>query len=397
LIPIRLHKDKLEDSGPRTDPEKELLLLCTRTTVDADTAARIKIRLRNEINWPALFETALRHGVMPLLYRSLNNTCPDGIPKVFLGRLRDAFYANAAHNAVFSGELLKILRLFETNGIFAVPFKGPALAASVYGNPALRQFGDLDILVRPEEAEPARDLLISNGYQDTSQLSDRHRAAFYRARKVYELVRRDNKILVELHWSVTSWTFFFPLKPSYVWERLVTGSLENTAVRMLSPEDLLLVLCVHGAKHYWSKLGWICDVAELLRVQSGLKWTDVLLQARQLGGTRILYLGLFLAHVLLDAELPREVWQEINSDPVVFQLAAEVQTRLFAEARGELSAANDPAFYLKLRERMRERMACALYLAYLKLPARAKAAVLLSTHGGLAGLKLLRPLFRKTL
>ena len=99
----------------------------------------------------------------------------------------------------------------------------------------------------------------------------------------------------------------------------------------MAPEDLLLILCVHGAKHYWSKLGWICDVAELLRVHPGLKWTALLLQAKQLGGRRILFLGLFLAHVLLGAGLPEEVWKEINADPVVPWLAAKVQTRLFAE------------------------------------------------------------------
>ena len=101
----------------------------------------------------------------------------------------------------------------------------------------------------------------------------------HRARKVYELVRQDEKVLVELHWAITSWTFFFPLNPEHLWERLETGSLEGTPVRTLAPEDLLLILCVHGAKHYWSKLGWICDVAELLRVHPGLKWTALQIQA----------------------------------------------------------------------------------------------------------------------
>ena len=240
-------------------------------------------------------------------------------------------------------------------------------------------------------------ILLSNGYRRLTQISAAHAAAFHRARKVYELVRQDEKILVELHWAITSWTFFFPLNPACLWERLETGSLEDTPVRTLAPEDLLLILCVHGAKHYWSRLGWICDVAELLRVHPGLKWTALLLQAKQLGGRRILFLGLFLAHVLLGASLPEEVWKEINADPVVRWLAAKVQTRLFAEHHAHASAVNDAAFYLKLRERIRERVPCALYLAYLRLPARAKTAVLLSAQTGLAGMHSLRPLFRKTL
>jgi hypothetical protein len=152
---------------------------------------------------------------------------------------------------------------------------------------------------------------------------------------------------------------------------------------------------VHGAKHYWSKLGWICDVAELLRAHPGLKWTALLLQAKQLGATRMLFLGVFLAHALLGTKLPEEVWRKIQSDIVVTWLADKVQARLFADHHRDISAVNDPAFYLKLRERLRERIACVLYLAYVRLPGSLKTALLLSAHGGSAGLNLLHPLFRK--
>ena len=380
-----------------TAPEKKLLLCCARSAIDSDTVGRMRTVLQESIDWSALLQTALRHGVMPLLYRSLNTACAEAVPKVFLEQLRAAFYANAAHNALLTKELLKLLRLLEMHGMPALPFKGPVLAASIYGNLALRQFGDLDILIREQDAERAREILLSNGYRRFTQISAAHAAAFHRARKVYELVRQDEKVLVELHWAITSWTFFFPLNPEHLWERLETGSFEDTPVRTLPPEDLLLILCVHGAKHYWSKLGWICDVAELLRAHPGLKWTALLLQAKQLGGRRILFLGLFLAHVLLDAGLPEEVWKEINADPVVPRLAAKVQTRLFAQNHAQPSAVNDAAFYLSLRERIRERVPCAVYLAYLRLPARAKTVVLLSAQTGLAGMHSLRPLLRKTL
>jgi hypothetical protein len=380
-----------------TAPEKELLLCCARSAIDSDTVGRMRTVLQESIDWSILLQTALSHGVMPLLYRSLSSTSSDAVPKGFLEQLRAAFYANAAHNALLTKELLKLLRLLEIHGIPALPFKGPVLAVSVYGNLALRQFGDLDILLREQDAERAREILLSNGYRRLSQISAAHAAAFHRARKVYELMRHDEKVLVELHWAITSWTFFFPLNPARLWDRLETQSLDDRLVRTLAPEDLLLILCVHGAKHYWSKLGWICDVAELLRLHPGLKWTVILIEARLLGGRRILCLGLFLAHVLLGASLPVEVWKEINADPVVRWLAAKVETRLFAQHHAPPSAVSDMAFYLGLRERIRERVSCALYLGYLRLPTRVKAAILLSAQVGLAGLNLFRPVFRKTL
>ena len=36
-------------------------------------------------------------------------------------------------------------------------------------------------------------------------------------------------------------------------------------VPALPDRELLLILCLHGTKHFWSSLGWLVDVAELIR------------------------------------------------------------------------------------------------------------------------------------
>ncbi|NET52279.1 MAG: nucleotidyltransferase family protein, partial [Merismopedia sp. SIO2A8] len=153
-----------------TSPEIELLLSCARTKIDAPIAEQIKNLIEQGINWEHLTKTAKRHGVMPLLYQSLNNTGPNKVPQQILNQLRDNFQANTLHNLFLSQELLKILKLFEANDISAIPFKGPVLAAWAYGNLALRQFSDLDILVNKQDFPRARDLLISQGYNRCNQL-----------------------------------------------------------------------------------------------------------------------------------------------------------------------------------------------------------------------------------
>jgi len=120
-----------------------------------------------------------------------------------------------------------------------------------------------------------------------------------------------------------------------------------------------------------------------------------LTRAKQLGGRRMLFLGLLLAHGLLGAVLPKEVLDQIEADPVVPWLAAKVQTQLFTEPYDPPWALHDPTFYFKLRERLRDRVPCALYLTYWSLPQHAKTALLLSPQAGLAGLASLRRLFRK--
>src|SRR4051812_46460803 len=134
-------------------PEVCLLLECTRTYVDVKGANRIRSLLSKNVEWPYLLRLALGHGVMPLLYRSLNSTCSDAVPKPTLEELREHFYANAGRNLFLTKQLVNVVQFFETHGVQCIPYKGPVLAGSVYGNLAFREFGGLDILVRPGEYE----------------------------------------------------------------------------------------------------------------------------------------------------------------------------------------------------------------------------------------------------
>jgi hypothetical protein len=314
-----------------------------------------------------LIRLAQQHGVLPLLYRRLQTASSDLLPTPVRTQLRAHFHANAQRNLFLAGTLLQLLRLFKAHGIEALPYKGPVLAVSAYGHLGLRQFADLDLLLRPQEAPHARELLLARGYQ---LLSHARLACLARFRQVDELRSADRQVLVEIHRSITSWTFYFPFPAARVWEQLETVSLCDTPVPTLAPEALLLVLCVHGAKHHWGRLGWICDVAAMLSRHSELDWHRILAQASRLGGRRMLCLGLLLAHNLVGADLPAVLWPHIEADPVLPWLAGQVQARLFSTADHLPEAVERPLFYLRLRERFRDRARCSLYLGYRLLTAR---------------------------
>jgi hypothetical protein len=362
-------------SAPQTSftrsRETELLLACASSHLDAARTERIKALALGEIDWAHVLRMALQHRVMPLLHRNLHRACADAVPTATLRQLSEHFYANAGHNALLTRELCALVDLLEAHGLPVIPFKGPVLAAMAYGNPALRQFGDLDMLVHPQDAQRATALLLARGYRRWEQ---RPATLFPRFRRVAELISADGQVLVELHQVITSGTFFFPLHAGRMWARVEEVSLDNRRFRGLAPEELLLVLCVHGAKHHWSRLGWICDIAELLRAHPRLEWQRVLGQARRLGGTRMLLLGLRLAHELLGADLPAAIWPRMRADPVVSWLSAQVRTELFAGGDRPLAAIDRPRFYLRLRERVRDKARCGFYLAYrTMMPAKTQA------------------------
>ena len=159
-------------------PEISLLLACACTRVDQKTAERIKEAAQRSLDWDRLIKASLTHGLMPLLYENLSTHCADIVPPIHLNQLRDLFQMNAARSVLLTGELFNILDRFATEGIEAMPYKGPAIAISIYGRLALRQFSDLDILVRKRDVWRCQQLLISRGYEPHFNITERQLPSF---------------------------------------------------------------------------------------------------------------------------------------------------------------------------------------------------------------------------
>lgn len=342
---------------PGRRPEIELLLHCARPDGATGAADRIRTLLQGNVDWEYLLRTASSQRVTPLLYRKLESICPEAVPEDVLGRLRDYFHANHLRNLFLTGELLKLLDELEAHGIPAIPYKGPVLSALVYGNLALREFGDLDVLVRKEDAAKAGEILVSLGYRSQHRMTKAQEAALLRYDRQYLFVKGDSA--VELHWTVTPRPVSFLLDPENLWSCVRQIPLGGGTVASLSPEDLLLVLCVHGSAHRWERLGWIRDVAELIRVSTeDVDWERLVERASSLNSRRMFLLGLSLANDLLDADLPREILCEAQADEVVRALATEVRGRLFSADRGSHELSGEPArwrFHLRMLDSLRDR------------------------------------------
>jgi hypothetical protein len=93
---------------------------------------------------------------MPLLYWNLHAVCPAAVPATTLDQLKRYFHTITLRNMFLVRELSTLLSMLDAHGIPAIPYKGPVLATSVYGNLALRQFRDLDVLLRAQDAARAK-------------------------------------------------------------------------------------------------------------------------------------------------------------------------------------------------------------------------------------------------
>ena len=323
--------------GAAIRPELELILRCARRHVDAEQGARIRTCLGEVADWPFLLRTARYHGVTPLLYWHVSRLAPEALPPELIDWLRAQFHANASRNLMMAEELLNVLGLFGQHGIRAIPFKGPVLAATAYGNLALRMFRDLDVIIRRDDFPQAADLLVSRGYRRGYGTTARaRRAARPRGRYHRAFLRDRPPVKIELHWSLTEEHFTSLLTADALSERLVDVPLGRGTVRTFCPEDLLLFLCVHGAKHYWGQLKWLCDVAELVRGHPTMDWGAVLDRATAFRTRRMLFLALRLAADLLGASPPGSISRELGRDPVARSLASRTGRRILGGTADKL-------------------------------------------------------------
>ena len=340
--------------------EFRLLLLCARTRVEPQQREQIRALAQKQLDWDFVLGKAHPHALIPLLYRNLSEVCPDRVPPAVLQQLESDNMVNTRRNQANTAELIKVLRNLATAGISAVPYKGPALAALAHGDITLRKFWDLDIVIRQRDIIPAKKLLISNGYQwrpMKGQVTGRKEARNFRLWHEYNFIHPDTRAMIDLHWRITPRRFPFDVDLDDIWKQLVSVHLLDADILAFPAEALLLFLCVHGCKDmWWKRIGWICDIAELLASNPDLDWSYTLDLALHTGARRMLLLGLALAHELLQAPLPEQVCTWIRSDSAVHPLLEHVHRRLFEERTVLDYLVERQRFHRMVRERLRDRI-----------------------------------------
>ena len=144
--------------------EDTLLLLAARTEINEEITSEMTLILQQGIDWDYLLRRSKDHKLTPLLYWNLNSICSDSVPLEIMDKFIAFFEENARKNLILTGELIKILKSFESNQICAINFKGPSLALLAYNNLALREFIDIDILVNHIDIKKVNNLMNQLGY-----------------------------------------------------------------------------------------------------------------------------------------------------------------------------------------------------------------------------------------
>ena len=329
--------------------EEELLLYCARAHLEGPAAEQFNALLQKDIEWSYLLRLASNHWITPLLYWHLNEADDAAIPSSVMEELKDEFQNDWMRNLFLIGELHAIVELFAANGIPALPYKGAVLAQYAYGNVALRAFSDIDILIDKCDLRKIKELLFSVGYEPSEELNETQEKIYILSGYHYEFEHSSRGTHVEIHWAV--WKKGLSLTPSQIgiWERATLTTLFGTDMLITTPEEMLLLACIHGTKHQWQILQLICDVAGLIQAHPELDWDTLLRRAHALGSERMLFLGLLLASDVLGTPLPETVLKTAESDKTAKALSNRITKALFLEPQTEHDTAFRPLTFKDIR------------------------------------------------
>ena len=222
----------------------------------------------------------------------------------------------------------------------------------VYGNLALRQFKDLDLLIRPQDFEAAQHILIEKGFDTLVDLG-------------WEVhcTSAVQRLSVDLHRSIVP--DFFGMPENFI----------DPVDEVLSPETLLLLLAIQLGKdccHWKVRIGQLCDIAALLQTYPSLDFEAVRLRAQTLGCSRFLSIALMLTQDFLGDVVPSSMQPFLESQEKERALANWVTQKIKAETEDPSVVPDDAGFwyffriynhrfYLQVRERPRDKI---LYCAH---------------------------------
>jgi len=327
----------------------ELLIRCLRE--EETSVKKERLRKITAPEWDAVSQAAFHFSLAPLLYDRLRPFAEEvGLPADIERRLRGVYLSSAARNVRLYSELARVLKALKDADIPVIPLKGSYLAGVVYGDAALRPMNDIDLMVRQEDFRKTIELLMSREYRAEGKVRPED---VFAVQQHHPPLTGRSGIPIEVHWTITQPklnSLIMPPHPALsregrgnnvipqhaaghhwiaegIWHRARHGMVANVKVPVLSPEDLIIHLCIHAVQHHRleGQLRSLFDIARTVRFYAGhIDWPLMRDLAKLWGAERSVYLALALAGRYAGISGPDRFMTDIrpkNNTPEIFEIA----------------------------------------------------------------------------
>jgi hypothetical protein len=228
--------------------------------------------------------------LLPLVFSNLRRL---GVDEPELPRLRGIYRHAWYRNQLLFRTAGEVIGRFREAGIATLALKGIALSLLHYRDAGLRPMGDIDLLVKPAQADEAVALVERNGWRPLEPVP-----TFLEVKHAHPFVD-DGRRQLDLHWNA----LWEAAPDDDLWADAVPIEVQGEATLALDPTDQLLHVCVHGVQ--WDptpSIRWVADAVTVLRT-APIDWDRLVARAR----ARRLTVGLSVSLAYLREELAAPV------------------------------------------------------------------------------------------
>jgi len=268
-------------------------------------------------DWEEVFQAVCRNGLLGLTHRYLKHrqAC-EYPPPEFRQAVSAAYRTSAIRMTLMYLRIGQVLARLAESGIDFMVVKGPALAHTVYPDPDVRAFNDLDLVVRERDWTSMHRLLVAMGFRPDQDLPQPP-PKIVPQEILYEQKywHRKTGLLVEVHYDDILNAGLASRDVEGFWQRAICVDVDGTPVQALSLEDQLIHLCAHAHYHGYTRLNWFSDIAFIVRDHAtALDWGQ-LLETVQTEEAQIgVYYSLQFLDQLLDVSAPDGVLAALRPD-----------------------------------------------------------------------------------
>jgi len=291
-----------QNKAVSTTDEDELLLDILKTT--GTPSSKLPTQHFTSKLFKKILTQANLHGIIPQLYKTLkdHSNIADGSMQV----LHQDYTRIVQANLLLTAHLLTVTKALEKHSFNYLSIKGPTLSQELYGDISMRQFSDIDLFVEEKDMVEIAELLITLGYEPIFPLSLLTRQKFLKLDNDFSFRHSKTNALLELHWKLFPLRHKMPLDFTELHRHSQNIKLQNREIKTLSPQDNLLYLSLHGAKHIFERYEWVYDLDQLIRTYPDLDLMQLYRSAKEIHLEVPFLLGVFLSHLLFKTPIPKE-------------------------------------------------------------------------------------------
>jgi hypothetical protein len=269
--------------------------------------------------------------MLPLVARKVLALLPPKMSRDEQAHWREGARQASARGLQAMACLRKVLSALTEAKVESVCWKGPVQSLRLYQDLGLRNFGDLDIFIRPEQLPEAYAVLTDCGFRPERPLSENGRKLLVHFDSEYPWVKDQFWLSIDLQWKIRAQPILIDPGLNGAWDRSLTYPVVDVMTRVWAWPDEVIFLSVHGLKHRWAAWEWVASFARTLSQGSQEDWQRLKGIARSQGLERTVELGLEMARRLISYRLPSDWSEQISIDASVQTLAENLIKRMQTE------------------------------------------------------------------